>query len=284
MRRPMRRLIAVAAIGVVVGAGGRAGASGASAGGYSDGSGGGVRVDAPGTDGSSGGADAPRGGSDRECAYFEAVDGEPPYVGKRIVDTSVLVPGTPVVLQCRDVSTGAIVYSLLEPWDPATAIATGPTAAALAEIAANSLSVPAPGVRTWPAGGVGLVNLPVWLRVDNWDRQDASASAGGLTATVEAVPVRSVWTLDGDTVVCTDAGTVWSPSDDPAGSSCSYTFGHSSGAEPGGRFEVRVSVVWRLRWSATDGQVGDLGEVTSPASVFAVRVEESQALVAPGSN
>lgn len=284
MRRPLRLLIAVAAVGVVVGAGGRAGASGASAGGYTDGHGGGVRVEAPGDGGTPGGTGGSSGASNRECAYFEAVGGEPAYVGKRIVDTSVLVPGTPVVLQCRDVSTGAIVYSLLQAWDPATAVATGPTAVALAEIAAKSLSVPAPDVRTWPAGGVGLVNLPVWLRVDNWDRHDASASAGGLTATVEAVPVRSVWTLDGDTVVCTDAGTVWSPSDDPAGSSCSYTFGHSSGAEPGGRFEVRVSVVWRLRWSATDGQVGDLGEVTSPASVSAVRVEESQALVAPGSN
>jgi hypothetical protein len=274
----------VSAMALVLGAGGPAGAQGASAGGYSDGSGGGVRVEAPGTAGGEGDAGSARTGSSRECAYFAVVPGDPPSVGGRISDTSGLEAGTPVVLQCRDTTTGEVVYSLLQTWDPTAAIATGPSAAQLAEIAANSVTVPAPATRTWPAGGVGLVNLPVWLRVDNWDRQDASASAGGLTATVEAVPVRAVWIMDGESVVCTDSGSVWTPTGGPAGSSCSHTFRHSSGAQPDGRFEVSVSVVWRLSWSATDGQVGDLGEVTSPVSVFGLRIEESQALVAPGQN
>lgn len=275
---------ATVTVALIVGAGGTAGAAGASAGGYTDGTGGGVRVEAPGHGGGPIATSGPGRASNRECGYFEVVGGEPAYVGTRIVDTGALELGTPVVLQCRDISTGAIVYSLLQTWDPATAIPTGPSAVELAEIAANSVSVPTPAARSWPAGGVGLVNLPVWLRVENWDPLEASASAGGLTATVEAVPVRAVWTLDGDTLVCADAGSVWTPTAAPGSSTCSYTFGRSSGARPSGEFEVSVSVVWRLRWSATDGQVGDLGEITSPVSGFGLRVEESQALIAPGRN
>jgi hypothetical protein len=258
-----------------------ASARGASAGGYTDGSGGGVRVDAPGSGGSPGGGNRDGGqSSTRTCAYFSVVPGEPPFVGPRITDTSTLEPGTPVVLQCRDNTTGEIVYSLLQQWDPATAIDTGPTVAELAQQAANAVTVPVPAVRTWPAGETGLVNLPVWLHVDNWAVMSASASAGGLTATVEAVPVRALWTVGTEIVVCGDAGTEWTPG--ASTSSCSYTFRRSSGTDPGGLAPVSVSVVWHLRWSATDGQVGDLGEVTSPAAAFGLRIEESQALVAPG--
>jgi hypothetical protein len=206
--------------------------------------------------------------------------GQTHAVGARIPDTSVLEPGTAVVLQCRDNLTGQLVLSELRFWDPVTALVAGPTAAELAQVAAGSVLLPVPAARSWPAGGVGLVHSPVWLRVDNWEPLSASASAGGLTATVEALPVRAIWRLGPDTVVCADAGTEWTPS--AGGSSCSYTFRRSSGGEPGGQVGVSVSVVWRLRWSATDGQVGDLGEVSSPLAGFGLRIEESQALVAPG--
>jgi len=38
--------------------------------------------------------------------------------------------------------------------------------------------------------------------------------------------------------------------------------------------------VWHLRWFATNGQGGDLGELTSPVAGFTLQIEESQALVA----
>ncbi len=42
---------------------------------------------------------------------------------------------------------------------------------------------------------------------------------------------------------------------------------------------TRPTIVWHLAWSATNGQGGDLGDLTGPAAAFGLRVEESQALV-----
>jgi hypothetical protein len=252
---------------------------------------GGVLVVVPGSDsggypiaGAAGGGGGP---SNVECAYFglagDANVGAP-VTGDRVLDTSTVQPGSYLWLVCRDRSTGAITYENLFVWDPANPPALVPSAATLAQIAANRVVLPLPGARTWPpAGSAGLVNLPVWLHVDNWGVLSASASAGGLTATVEATPVRSEWDMGDGTVACTDAGSVYDPAarPDPASSSCAFTYRRSSGVRPDGVFHASVRVVWHLRWFATNGQGGDLGELSGPVAGFDVSIEESQALVAP---
>ncbi len=132
--------------------------------------------------------------SNIDCKFFAVTASAGavlPSVGSQITDTSTLEVDTYVWLICRDITTGAITFENIFAWDPANPPVLTPSAEVLAQMAANGMVLPLPGVQTWPpSGGKGLVNLPVWLHVDNWETLSASASAGGLTATVEAVPVR----------------------------------------------------------------------------------------------
>jgi hypothetical protein len=224
--------------------------------------------------------------SNIECKFFEVTASAGavlPGLGSHITDTSGIEPGTYLWLICRDVTTGSITFENIFAWDPSNPPVLTPSAEVLAQMAANGMVLPVPGVQTWPpSGGKGLVNLPVWLHVDNWETIAASASAGGLTATVEAVPVRSEWDMDEGTVTCTSAGSAYDASlrPDPTSSSCSFTYRRSSGARSDLTFHNSAVVVWHLRWYATNGQGGDLGELTSPVAGFTLQIEESQALVA----
>lgn len=225
--------------------------------------------------------------SNIDCKFFgvtASAGAVLPSVGSQITDTSTLEVDTYVWLICRDITTGSITFENIFPWDPADPPVLTPSAEVLAQMAANGMVLPMPGVETWPpSGGKGLVNLPVWMHVDNWETLSASASAGGLTATVEAMPVRAEWDMDDGSVVCTDAGSTYDPvaRPDPASSSCSYTYWRSSGARADQTFHNSAVVVWHLRWYATNGQGGDLGELSSPVAGFDLQIEESQALVAP---
>lgn len=259
--------------------------------GYTEDEGGTVVVVVPGSDvagwpGSSylgGGGDL----SNVECKFFTAPLNEGadrPGVGEHVTDTSTLEEGTYIWLLCRDMTTGDSTFENLFAWDPANPPVLTPPAAVLAQMAANSVRLPLPSTRTWPpSGSPGLVNLPVWLHMDNWEPVTATASAGGLTATVEAVPVRADWDMDEDTTVCSSAGSEYDPETrpDPTSSSCSYTYLRSSGVRPDGTYHNSVVVTWSLRWWATNGEGGDLGEVAGPSSSFDLVIEESQALVVP---
>ena len=188
---------------------------------------------------------------------------------------------------CRDTTSGDVTFENIFTWNPAAPPALTPPAVVLAQMAVNSIRLPRPGVQSWPAsGGTTLVNLPVWLHVANWATVAASASAGGLTATVQATPMQVRWDMDAGSVTCANAGSVYDPasSPSPGSSTCSYTYRQSSGVEADDTFHDSSVIVWRLSWSATNGQGGDLGEMTGPAAAFDLRVEESQALVAPSNS
>lgn len=289
--RNLRFLTALAIATTVLFGAATASADGQNAGGTTTPDGGQVVVVVPGS--SSGGYTGTgyRGGSGAssniECKYFAVTASAGavlPSIGDTITNTSALEKGTYVWLICRDVTTGDITFENIFQWDPAAPPVLTPSAAALAQMAANGMVVPKPGVKTWPATGAkGLVNLPVWLHVDNWSTISASASAGGLTATVEAVPVRAEWNMDEGSVSCGDAGSTYDAQTrpDPSSSSCSFTYRHSSGGRADLSFHDSVVVVWHLHWFATNGQGGDLGDMTSPPSPFTLQIEESQALVAP---
>jgi len=192
-----------------------------------------------------------------------------------------LSPGDWVVLACS-VDGQPVGARQRVQWFPGTPLpAPQPNAAELAQVALGRLAVPLPTVASWPApGGTSLVNLPVWLHVGNWSQLTASASAGGLTATITAEPVRAAWNMDEGTVTCASAGATYEPSIAPDAQStdCSFTYQHSSGIRTDGNFHASGTLVWHMRWSATNGQGGDLGEI-SRTSAFTMRVEESQALV-----
>jgi len=268
---------------------GTARADGQNAAGTTAPGGGQVVVVAPGHPGGGGGGSGSGtgGSSNVECKFFATVTNPRailPDAGGVITDTSGIAAGTPVWIVCRDTTTGAITFQNVFAWDPANPPVVLPTAEELAQMALNNLRLPAPGARSWPsAAGRGLVNLPVWLHVDNWRSLSASASAGGLTATVEAVPSRAVWDMDEGSVVCTDAGVAYSgtSSADQSTPPCSYTYRSSSGSRVDQTFHNQVTVVWHLRWHATNGQGADLGEQTSPPAAFSLQIEESQALVGP---
>jgi len=249
--------------------------------------GGSVSIRIPGSTGSpgvpsTGTTAAPGSGSTTPivCRYYK--DGNPDADDLPLVDTATLETGDWVWVSCFDPGTGVPVGQAARvQWNIGAPPPLQPTAANLAQVALNRLAVPLPTVTTWPAsGGTSLVNLPVWLHVGNWAQLSASASTGGLTATVTAEPVRATWNMDEDTVTCAVAGAPYntSLSPDEQSTDCSYTYRHSSGTRTDGTFHATGTLVWHLRWSATNGQGGDLGEI-SRTTAFTLRVEESQALV-----
>ncbi len=130
------------------------------------------------------------------------------------------------------------------------------------------------------AGGV-IVNLETWLWLDNFAPVGASASAGGVTVSVSASPVSVRWSMgNGDEVLCTTSGTAYDPNRSPNDqhTDCSYTYRHSSAAEPEGRFTVTTTVTWHVIWTATGiAAGGDLGQL-SRTTTTQVRVAEVQAV------
>jgi len=251
------------------------------------GGGGQVVVFVPGSTGSPGiptSGNAPTSGSGSTtpivCNYY--ADGNPDADDLPMVDTSTLKTGDWVWVSCFDPGTGDPVGTPQRvQWNVGAPPPLQPSAANLAQVALGRLAVPLPVVQTWPpGGGTSLVNVPVWLHVGNWSRLTASATAGGLTATITAEPVRAVWDMGEDSVECDSAGTSFDANVpvDAQNTSCSYTYRHSSGTQNDGTYHATGTLVWHLRWNATNGQGGDLGEI-SRTSAFTLRVEESQALV-----
>ena len=130
-----------------------------------------------------------------------------------------------------------------------------------------------------------LVQLPAWIWVRNWTEVTRTATAGGVTATVMARPVRQVWDFrprvaDRETEGgCDGPGTPYDPSRRPEEQSteCSFTFRHSSAGEPGAAYEAHLTVIYEVSWTSNIGAGGSLGTVPR-TSVVPVRVGEQQAL------
>ena len=145
----------------------------------------------------------------------------------------------------------------------------------------NSFTVPEPQVVRAPPGP-SFVNFKTWLAVANWSNQSASASAGGLTSTVTAVPQRVTWEMGppGAIVVCNGPGERYDPSvpDEWQDTDCGYTYLRSSaGVGSNNAYTARATVTYRATWSATDGTGGVIGTV-SRSTTFSVQVAEIQAL------
>lgn len=151
-----------------------------------------------------------------------------------------------------------------------------------------------PVVSMAPPRDAGVVNASTWLWIDPtlWVPVSAFAwipgDAGPIWARTTATPIAMTFTTRDDgtsggtksgSVTCTGPGQPWLPSlGDDARSGCMYAYRHSSVSRPGGVFDARVDVQWRISWTSNTGSGGSLPMERTTTSI-AVRVDELQALV-----
>jgi hypothetical protein len=173
---------------------------------------------------------------------------------------------------CRDNTTGAVTERVVpeEGVDPVV----------LAQQALQSVAIPAPTIATSPPSDSLVVHVPTWLWVEGswWTPYSASATAGGVTATVTAQPVQTSWSMgDGATLVCSGPGTPWTPGLDEGATNCSHTYTSASADRPGGAFQLEVTVELEVTWTSNIGAAGSLGSISRTSSQ-PVHVGEIQAI------
>lgn len=179
-----------------------------------------------------------------------------------------------VCVDDRGFSTGTVVWA---PQPPAV------DPAALAQQALGYVPVPTPGIgMNPPSDRDQFVGLPIWLWLDRggWQPVSASASAGGVTVTVTAVPERVSWDMgNGDTLSC-GPGTPYDPRrpEHQQSTDCSYTYRRSSASQPRERYQVTATATWHATWTVSGAPGGgDLGAIRRSATAE-VRVAEAQAI------
>lgn len=151
-----------------------------------------------------------------------------------------------------------------------------PSPGQLARSALARLHLGAPQMGTAPPSDKLVVNLATYLWIDPsmWRSLSATASVGGVSATVVAAPSRVVWTMGGgNTVTCAGPGTPYDPNASPSPSSCTYTY-----TSPG-QYAVTAQVYWHVTWtSAGVAGGGSLGDVPGEQSTTSVEVEVIRAV------
>ena len=149
----------------------------------------------------------------------------------------------------------------------------------------KKLPKPAPALSPDFAVG-GYVNFETWLSVADPGVVTATSAIPGLSATATARVVRIEWQPgDGSMVTCEPFGGL-PPNPEYTGKApCGYTFSQPSVAKVTGtsddRFHGSVTLVWAASWTASNGALGDLGEVSSTVP-FVYRVREIQTIGAGG--
>lgn len=129
-----------------------------------------------------------------------------------------------------------------------------------------------------PVGSQQMVGLPTWLwtRVGptTWSTHSATAAVPGESVTATAAATSISWSMgDGNTVVCTNPGTPYSPNYDPHAPSptCGYTYQTPSSTSGDGAFQLTATTSWRVSWAGA-GSTGQLSLLRS-SSVPIVVVE-----------
>lgn len=158
-----------------------------------------------------------------------------------------------------------------------------PAPAVLAQEAVRYLRLPDPVIQSSPAPwALQLTGLPTWLWVAPgvWRPQSQTAQVPGESVTATATPVSASWQMgDGQTVTCHGPGTEYTAADNPAAESptCGYTYARSSAGQPGGAYQVRVTITWDINWAGAGGAGGALPPLFTQAAA-AMQVAESQAV------
>ena len=192
-----------------------------------------------------------------------------------------------VVRVCSD-EAGNIVSTELIDWAPGTPIEVDPQA--LAEMANEWLEFPNPVGETSPPLATGTVaQLPTYLAIDNWAPVSRTATAGTVSATVTATPLRQTWMIDGEVVAeCNRAGVLVEGGAAAPPEACGWTPEHSSAGQPTHSestgepcFDVTVTLTWDVRWTSegANGASGVFDEGGTSQSNACVVVAEVQAVV-----
>jgi len=226
-------------------------------------------------------ARATSGGASWSCRYH-------PFVGNGGYDVTIDYEATPdleagvqYALVCTD-ADGSRVYTQLVLWEPGDPFSGVAAAERAADEALATLTVPTPAVEMSPPANVDhLVGLDTWFWLTTWAPASATATLGTTSSTVTIVP-RSVTYTFGDggaDLTCTGPGTPYQPG---ATTDCAHRWKarsttHSA-TRSAGTFDVTATLTWHTTWSATNGQTGDLGTLTSTTTT-AIRVVEAQAVV-----
>jgi hypothetical protein len=153
-------------------------------------------------------------------------------------------------------------------------------------------SLPTPVLRVGPADededGFTYVQHRTYFWVDQgagqWETVSGSTASGGVSVTVQAVPERLVVNPgDGsEAVVCVGAPvpvlrTNYLQNKDRG---CAHRYLDSSAMAPNGEtFPVVASIVWHASWSASTGEGGDLGYLSTTSDVRDLPVAEVQAVI-----
>lgn len=129
---------------------------------------------------------------------------------------------------------------------------------------------------------VGVENW-LWVPQNQWATLSKTVTADNTSVAVTAEPRQVVWDLGPETITCYTAGSVWHVGmTDAAQTNCGYTYGASSGSQPGGRFTVSATIRYAVRWACAGAcsiAAGDLGLVDAPAGTSTLEVRQRQTVV-----
>jgi len=150
--------------------------------------------------------------------------------------------------------------------------------------------LPTPVPRIAPADddpdGFAFVQNPVFFWIDQaagqWENVSVTASAGTLSLTMTAAPEELIVDPgDGATVTCVGAPPPFPTGADPtAFDGCAHTYTDSSAMAPNGQtFPVTTTIVWHVSWTASNGESGDSGTLTTTSPVRELPVAEIQAII-----
>ncbi|MFN8051028.1 MAG: hypothetical protein U0Q22_06310 [Acidimicrobiales bacterium] len=223
-------------------------------------------------------------GAPKVTCTFNAIDPLAPIgaLGADVDSLSDLPAEVQVWRTCRD-ATGRVVEG------PTLITTNGPGAprpdivGQLRDQALANIDIELPVPRFSPPTET-LPNLDTWFWTDDQTRQEASASAGGVTVTVTAELRSTQFEIaasaepgtasrdDGVRVACPGAMPAYRPEVPPGDQS---TTCHHRFAAPTRDLSIDVTSTWALSWSATNGTSGDLGAIertsTAPYRVQAKR-------------
>ncbi len=178
--------------------------------------------------------------------------------------------GDVVIQRCFDRDTG-------RPTGAPRIVTIGPGAApvvsidALVAAAMAQLDVEPPVMAQSPEGGVTLPHIDTWFWMTNTAPRSRSASAAGVTATVTSTLEELVVDAGSDgSARCPDGGVAFDLTV-PSARQTSRCVIYFNG--PTRDVDVAATAVWRVTWSATTGEAGDLGAV-SRTTALTVGVQE----------
>lgn len=152
----------------------------------------------------------------------------------------------------------------------------------VARSALAHLHLGAPRVGMAPPPDKLVVNLQTYLWIDAsmWRSMSATASVGGVSATVVASPSRVVWTMgDGNSVTCNGPGAPYDAGANQPVTGCTYTYSAPSGNQPEGRYVVSAQMYWHVTWTSSGvAGGGDLGDVPGEQTTTSVEVDVIRAV------